>query len=99
MLNSKDERDISYDLMDYFNKRPLKTHLKFESSKYYSLDCPYQDYGGSYDSDEYNSSSSSDSFNYEGSDDSDEEISSSSSDSSNYGEDIGFEGRSDEESD
>ena len=96
MLNSMDKR---FDLMDYFNKRPLKTHLKFESSKYYSLDCPYQDYGGSYDSDEYNSSSSSDSFNYEGSDDSDKEISSSSSDSSNYGEDIGFEGRSDEESD
>ena len=33
MLNSKEERDISYDLMDYFNKRPLKIHLKFESSK------------------------------------------------------------------
>ena len=102
MLNSKEERDISYDLMDYFNKRPLKTHLKFESSTYYSLVCPYQvyDYGGSYESDEYNSSSSSDSSNYgEDIGDSDEEISSSSSDSSNYGEDIGFDGRSDEESD
>jgi hypothetical protein len=76
MLNSMDKR---FDLMDYFNKRPLKTHLKFESSKYYSLVCPYQD--------------------YEGSDDSDEESSSSSSDSSNYGEDVGFDGRSDEESD
>jgi hypothetical protein len=71
--------DKRFDLMDYFNKRPLKTHLKFESSKYYSLVCPYQD--------------------YEGSDDSDEESSSSSSDSSNYGEDVGFDGRSDEESD
>jgi hypothetical protein len=42
MLNSKDERNISYDLMDYFNKGTLKTHLKFESSKS-SLVCPYQD--------------------------------------------------------
>ena len=79
MLNSKDERNISYDLMDYFNKRPLKIHLKFESSKSL-LVCPYQD--------------------YEDYEDSDEEISSSDSDdSSNYGEDIGFDGRSDEESD
>ena len=42
MLNSKDERNISYDLLDYFNKGTLKTHLKFESSKS-SLVCPYQD--------------------------------------------------------
>ena len=41
MLNSKDERNISYDLKDYFNKGPLKIHFKFESTKS-SLVCPYQ---------------------------------------------------------
>ena len=42
MLNSKDEREISYDLMNYFNKGSQKIRLKFERSQS-SLVCSYQD--------------------------------------------------------
>ncbi|KAI9555851.1 hypothetical protein GHT06_018368 [Daphnia sinensis] len=41
MLNSKEERENSYDLMDYFNKGSLKIRLKFERSQS-SIPCPYQ---------------------------------------------------------
>ena len=41
MLNSKEERELSYELMDYFNKGPLKIRLKFELRQS-SSDCPSQ---------------------------------------------------------
>ena len=41
MLNSKEERELCYKVMDYFNKGPLKVQLKFELG-HYSVDCPYQ---------------------------------------------------------
>ncbi len=41
MLNSKDERELSYELMDYFNKSPHKIRLKFELRQS-SSDCLYQ---------------------------------------------------------
>ena len=60
MLNSKDERAISYDLMDYFNKGHLKIRLKYERSQT-SLVCPYQDQNCPYEtSDEELSSGDSD---------------------------------------
>jgi hypothetical protein len=60
MLNSKNEREISYDLVDYFNKGPLKIRLKYERSQS-SLVCPYQDQNCPYEtSDEELNSGDSD---------------------------------------
>lgn len=48
MLNSKEERHNSYDLMDYFNKGPLKIRLRFERSQS-SFVCPYQTQNSHYE--------------------------------------------------
>nr|SVE75676.1 EOG090X0431 [Daphnia hispanica] len=48
MLNSKEERENSYDLMDYFNKGPLKNRLRFERSQS-SFVCPYQTQNSPYE--------------------------------------------------
>ena len=41
MLNSKEERESYYEMMDYFNEGPLKVQLKFVLEQS-SIDCPYQ---------------------------------------------------------
>lgn len=48
MLNSKDEREMSFELMDYFNKRQLKIRLKFDRTQS-SIECPYQVPGCAYE--------------------------------------------------
>nr|CAG4636910.1 EOG090X0431 [Ceriodaphnia reticulata]SVE72859.1 EOG090X0431 [Ceriodaphnia reticulata] len=58
MLNSKDERELSYELMDYFNKGPLKIRLKFELRQS-SSDCLYQAQSCPYETSEEELSSDS----------------------------------------
>ena len=66
MLNSKEERELSYELMDYFNKGPLKIRLKFELRQS-SSDCPYQAPSCPYEtSDEELSSQSEESSQHHG---------------------------------
>nr|SVE73478.1 EOG090X0431 [Daphnia atkinsoni] len=48
MLNSKEERQNSYDLMDYYNQGPLKIRLRFERSQSLIF-CPYQTLGSRYE--------------------------------------------------
>lgn len=60
MLNCKGEREMSFELMDYFSRRPLKIRLKFERSQS-SIECPYQLPGCAYETSEEEQELSNDS--------------------------------------